>query len=96
MIQRYDNAHGCTNNIVSLKDHTSSCLIIVLQGFITDGWVGNWARVGYVNHGSYMSNARFQLCAISSRFILYTVKTDGACHSKIMNRALDSQLENRE
>ena len=24
--------------------------------FIYDGWVGNWARVGYVNHGSYMSN----------------------------------------
>ena len=25
----------------------------ICLAFIYDGWVGNWARVGYVNHGSY-------------------------------------------
>ena len=35
--------------------------------YIYNGWVGNWALVGYVNRGSYnVSYARIRLCTISS------------------------------
>ena len=41
-----------------------------LSDFIYDGWVGNWARVGYVNHGSYV---KCQNSIVCNQFTIHSV-----------------------
>ena len=41
----------------------------IYLAFIYDGWVGNWARVGYVNHGSYNVSYAHQNSIVYNQFM---------------------------
>ena len=55
----------------------SVCMSGIYLTFIYDGWVGNWARVGYmyVNHGSYNVSYMYacQNSIVHNQFMIHSV-----------------------
>ena len=67
--------------------------------FIYDGWVGNWARVGYmyVNHGSYNVSYACQTSIVYNQFMIHSVVivtcTNSSIHKSISSVHIHSDAQ---